>query len=83
MKFKDKGDYCTAAPDHFLKYNWNLCCYHHDRQYRNEVKHRKTRKQADIDLRNCMKRRLPKYLGFIAWTYYWAVRLFSEKFWIK
>lgn len=81
MTYEKDADYCSCSPDGFLGYTWRKCCYFHDRQYRNEVKFRKTRKEADIDLRECMKTQLPKYLHFIAWIYYLVVRSFNNKYW--
>lgn len=52
MAYNPKENYCTASPDSLFGVKFNFACYLHDRQYRNEVKFRKTRKQADIDFRN-------------------------------
>ena len=84
MSFEEEGNYCTCSPDGFLGiWKWNVCCFHHDRQYRNEVVNRKTRKEADIDLRNCIKRHLPLYLKWIAYIYYAFIRTFGWRFWVK
>jgi len=52
MKYDKKQDYCTMSPDGLFGVRFNFSCYNHDRQYRNEVKSRKTRKQADKDFRD-------------------------------
>jgi len=83
MTFDKNADYCTLSPDHFFKWNWKKCCYLHDKQYWNEVKNRKTRKEADRDLRDCMLKELPIYLFFIAWIYYFSVRIFVGRWWAK
>ena len=50
MVYNSKLNYCTASPDSLFGVKFNYSCYLHDRQYRNEVKKRKTRRQADKDL---------------------------------
>lgn len=52
MVYKKEENYCTASPDSLFGVRFNYACYLHDRQYRNEVKVRKTRKQTDLDFRN-------------------------------
>ncbi len=52
MKYNPNNNYCTFSPDKLFGVNFNEGCYLHDRQYRNEVKKRKTRLQADQDLRD-------------------------------
>ena len=87
MIYNRNNNYCTFSPDKLFGVNFNYACYLHDRQYRNEVKKRTTRKQADKDLR---RRIFYHYeainklkLGWIISTiYYYAVRLFSRRFWI-
>lgn len=81
-------DYCSCSPEKFFGVNHNYACFLHDRQYRNEVVNRKTRKQADIDLRdriyNIYKKRGLGWLGWaISYIYYIAVRLFAKGFWVK
>lgn len=77
------ANYCTCSLDGIFGYSWKIHCFYHDRQYRNEVRLRKTRKEVDIDLREGMKSELPKYLHFIPWIYYISVRLFNRRFWVK
>lgn len=60
MGYDKKQNYCTASPDVILGVVINFGCYLHDRQYRNEVINRKTRKEADEQLRNCIYRDLKK-----------------------
>lgn len=49
MSYNPKHNYCTLSPDSLFGVKFNYACYLHDRQYRNEVVARKTRKQADLD----------------------------------
>lgn len=51
MDYIKKENYCSCSPDGLFGVRFNYGCYLHDRQYRNEVKNRKTRKQADKDLK--------------------------------
>ena len=88
MTYKKELNYCTFSPDELFGVRFNYACYLHDRQYRNEVKIRKTRKQADIGLRdNIYKIYLKKnkvITGYIvSKCYYYAVRLFSKLTWVK
>ena len=48
--------YCTLFPDG----NWGECCKRHDRRYKNK---KLTKKQADILLRRCVKRKVSKVWG--------------------
>jgi hypothetical protein len=52
IHYNPELNYCTASPDSLFGVRFNYSCYLHDRQYRNEVKVRKTRKQTDIDFRD-------------------------------
>mgnify|MGYP003132407079 CR=1 FL=1 len=81
MVFEKGRNYCSFSPDRFWKYDWSEACYSHDRQYRNEVKKRLTRKKADINLRENIRKVLPKKLFFIAWFYYCVVRTFGWRTW--
>jgi len=58
--YNPKKNYCTWSPDTILGVTINHGCYLHDRHYRNERKHRFTRKGADQLLRNCIYRDLKK-----------------------
>jgi len=49
-KYNKDLNYCTFSPEEIFGVKFNFGCYLHDRQYRNEVKIRKTRKQADKQL---------------------------------
>jgi len=80
-------NYCTMSPDGLFGVRFNYSCYIHDRQYRNEVKIRKTRKEADLNFRNMIydhfKKTNKKFLGFIvSRVYYYSVRLFARKAWV-
>ena len=86
-KYNPKDDYCSCSPDRFFGINHNYACFLHDRQYRNEVKHRKTRKQSDIDLYvriYCIySKRGLGWLGYvISRVYYIGVRLFGGFAWL-
>ncbi len=87
MTYNKDLDYCTLSPDKLFGVNHNYGCYLHDRQYRNEVKIRKTRKEADIQLRDVMydayKNQNKKILGWIiSRKYYMFVRLFGRVTWV-
>ena len=69
IHYNPELNYCTASPDSLFGVKFNYSCYLHDRQYRNEVKVRKTRKQTDIDFRDKIfdifyNHRSPLNLGF-------------------
>ena len=86
--YNPKDNYCSWSPDGLFGVKFNFACYLHDRQYRNEVKERKTRKQADKDLRNKIREiysfKNKRFIGFfVSWFYYASVRMFSKRFWIK
>lgn len=59
-KYDPKKNYCTMSPDVILGVVINFGCFLHDRQYRNEVVERKIRKEADLQLRDCIYRDLKK-----------------------
>lgn len=87
-KFNKEEDYCTLVPDKILDVSLKLACYHHDRQYQNEVINRKTRKQADLDFRDhtykLFKQKNKPILGwFVSRWRYIGVRIFGGKFWEK
>ncbi len=79
MKSK-KTNYCTLAPDNIFGYYIGGCCHYHDDRYKDDPK-KMTRKEADIKFLRCMKSILPLYLHFVAYSYYYAVRLFSGPGW--
>lgn len=83
MTFDPKGNYCTLAPDIVFGIDTRYSCYLHDRQYRNEVKKRLTRKQADELLRDEIYNRNKKTLlaFLVSRVYYCAVRLFAKRSW--
>lgn len=88
MAYTKKDNYCTFSPDELFGVRFNYACYLHDRQYRNEVKIRKTKEQADLDLKNNIikkyERAGKRWLGIIVgYIYYYAVKLFNKKYWIK
>jgi len=58
MAYNQSENYCSLSPDRILGCTFNFGCYLHDRQYRNEVKIRKTRKEADIQLQQVIYKTL-------------------------
>ena len=88
MKYNKNKDYCSCSPDKLFGVRFNYACYLHDRQYRNEVKVRKTRKKADISFKKSIqsefkKKHKPIQGFFVSWIYYIGVRLFGWKSWVK
>jgi hypothetical protein len=88
MAYEKEENYCSFSPDEIAGVRFNYACYLHDRQYRNEVKIRKTRKQTDDELRDRIYESYAKVdkkiLGFIiSRVYYFAVRLFCDKTWVN
>jgi len=88
MTYDPENNYCTFSPDKLFGVKFNHACYLHDRQYRNEVKIRKTRAQADVDLKNNIfktfsDRKKPVAGFFVSWIYYIVVRTFCERFWVR
>ena len=86
--YNPKDNCCTLSPDKLFGVNFNYACHLHDRQYRNEVKIRKTREQADIDFRNkiydIFKKKNKKIRGYlVSRIYYFFVSNFAKKFWVK
>jgi len=87
-KFNEEEDYCTMVPDKLFGVSLKPACYHHDRQYRNEVVNRKTRKQSDLAFRDhtfkLFKNKNKPILGWIiSRIRYIGVRLFGGKYWQK
>jgi len=88
-KYKKSLDYCSFSPDQIAKCRFNLACYWHDRQYRDEIVNRRSRLMADIDLFfgiivECFKVRPTSIIWswWIARTYFRAVRVLGGKFYI-
>ena len=84
--YNKEENYCSYSPDKIFGVNHNYGCYLHDRQYRNEVKHRKTRKQADIQMRDFMysayEKKDNKIIGWIvSRIYYIVVRVAGSLSW--
>jgi len=88
MTYNPKENYCTLSPDKILGVNINYGCYLHDRQYRNEVKKRKTRLEADKELQRSIendflsagKPRLGYIVGFL---YFLGVRIMGLFTWVR
>jgi len=85
-EFDEKIDHCTGVAEKLFGVSMKPACYYHDRQYRNEVVNRKTRRQADIDFRNYIiilyKRKNKPVLGWIiSRVRYLGVRLFGGYAW--
>lgn len=88
MVYEKNENYCSFSPEGCFDIKYNYGCYLHDRQYRNEVKIRKTREQADLDLRDYIYNKFLKAgkqrRGFlVSRIYYYAVRIMAYHFWIK
>lgn len=86
MVYEEGADYCSFSPDVILGVRISKCCHNHDRQYRNEVKRRKSRLGADMALRDEIKAEFNKknkdLIGLlVSYIYYLGVRLFCGKFW--
>ncbi len=84
--YNKTADYCSYSPDKLFGVKISYACYCHDRQYRNEVRLRKTRKGADNSLRNQIKnmfyKKNKKVLGLIVGNiYYFFVRIFGKRDW--
>ena len=84
--YNKKENYCTFSPDSLFGIRFNYACYLHDRQYRNEVRKRQTREEADVDLfRNIIKefkKSKKKILGIlVGFIYYFIVRTFNRRYW--
>ena len=88
MTYEKGKDYCTMSPDVLFGIRISKACYYHDRQYRNEVRKRKSREEADIDIMNniikIFKKANKKTLGsFVGFIYYCGVRVFCKRGWVK
>lgn len=84
--YSKENDYCSFSPDKLFGVNHNYGCYLHDRQYRNEVVNRKSRKQADIQLRDVIYstyiKKNKKIIGWIvSRIYYIGVRIGGKRLW--
>ena len=51
MYYNKNKNYCSLSPEGLFGVRFNYSCYLHDRQYRNEIIDRKTRKEADKNLK--------------------------------
>ena len=71
-------DHCSFSPDGMFGYYWGDKCEEHDRDY---WYREDSRLEVDMDLREDMKSVLPFYLHWIAWLYYFGVRIFGRFFW--
>ena len=88
MGYDAEENYCSFSPESLFGVKFNFACYLHDRQYRNEVKWRKSRLGADLDLKkgimeNYLKKRKWVAGFFVSWIYFLAVRIFSGRYWVK
>lgn len=88
MTYDPNANYCSKSPDGLFGVKFNYACYLHDRQYRNEVKLRMDRDEADVRLKENIKLAYElkgKYfLGFVvSWVYYIGVRLTGWRTWVK
>lgn len=86
MRYNSNENYCSMSPDGLFGVRFNYGCFLHDRQYRNEVKNRKTRKQTDIDFRKNIqaiyKQKGKGFIGFfVSWIYYFGVRIGGRRAW--
>lgn len=87
MSYNKEENYCSYSPDKLFGVNHNYGCYLHDRHYSGNITKRKTRKQADIALKNNIYNSYAKQnkriVGwFVSRTYYIFTRLFGAKFYI-
>ncbi len=80
MTYNKKQSYCTFSPDGLFGYYWGNHCKKHDKEYK-KYKKTMTRKQADIELREGIASELPWSLKWIAWIYYFTVRVLSKPGW--
>jgi hypothetical protein len=81
-----KEDTCTASPDEMFGVDYSSVCKAHDDQYGNRVKKRKTRAEADKDLREGIFQKFkeqgkPLQGFFVSWGYYLGTRIFGRGFW--
>ena len=70
--------HCDYSFDGLFGYYWGDKCLIHDKDYWYK---KISRKEADIKLREGIKEKLPKYLHWIAWLYYFGVRVGGRFFW--
>lgn len=88
MTYNPKENYCTLSPDTIFGVNINYGCYLHDRQYRNEVKVRMTRLEADRllqrSIENDFRFKKKEKLGFVVgFIYFLGVRVMGLFTWKK
>lgn len=86
--YNPRENYCTLSPDTIFGVKINYGCYLHDRQYRNEVKKRMTRLEADRELQrnieNDFMAKKKEKLGFIVgFIYFLGVRVMGLFTWKK
>jgi Prokaryotic phospholipase A2 len=87
-RFDWSTDYCTAAPERPLGYDFRIACWHHDFGYRNyHALHRFAANKDRLDTmfyadlrRVCAtyRLRLQPACYTLAWTYYEAVHIFGS-----
>ena len=87
-KYNMKTDYCTMSPDELFRCRYNLACYWHDRQYRDQIVNRRCRFMADLDLWKgiiveCWKVRKTSILWswWLGRTYFKVVRVAGGGLW--
>jgi len=73
-----KTSYCSLSPDGIGKYYWGDVCKRHDQEYQ---KYNKSLPRKEIDLRFLeeLKEKMP--FKFLAYLYYFFVRIFSGASW--
>jgi hypothetical protein len=83
MTYDKNANYCSFSPESLFGIKFNYSCYLHDRQYRNEVKFRKTRKQTDIHLRDVILKTFQKNTKPLSFGLYFPEKIQKVKFlWI-
>lgn len=85
--YNPDGNYCSYSPDIVFGVKINFPCFIHDRHYRDEIKTRKTRKQADISFRKMIRAEFKRHKKpvrgfFVAWFYYLGVRIGGRRAYI-
>ena len=76
-----KTNYCTFSPDTIFGIYIGDACKTHDKHYQSDPK-KQTRLQTDINFLNDLKQLLNKWYNiWIAYIYYFAVRLFCKSSW--
>jgi len=75
-----KTNYCTFAPDKIGKYYIGYACRDHDSYYQDDDKYC-SRKEADTEFLKDLLDIFPWYLEWVAFLYYFAVRLTCKPAW--